>query len=521
VSGEWIVPGFRHVRRLADGAAGPVMQAEHDESGTPVAIRYLSAKLLEDEAFADRFEEQARLLERLREPGLVAVHEYVESPHGTAIIMELVDGVSLAQLMNADGALGAEAALCVLKTALHALSAVHQAGIVHGDYKPGNILVDGDGYTRLTDFGLAVAADDMPVPGTPAYLAPELWKGQPATPASDLYAAAAVFYECLTGREPYGARTLSQLALVHRTGVIPVVDVPELLRPLVRHGLAKDPEDRPESATEFLTELEAVAFAAYGVGWEERGRAVLKDRAAELSLLFPIAREPGVLSAQAMPDPEVLPYEQEYYDEVEPKNRTKGAILAVSALVAVAVIGFAFIYGRGGDGTGASAAAPAPSRSPQAAQTDGTTDPASPGTGTTATPSPSPTKTSKSPSPTPTKSARATPVKTSAIPTPTPFKVAGVSINVSRQRGSNNGTFSVTVAEVGMPKGTVTVTLSFSGATDNGAASKTITLSSANGYSAGGSLTGSHCADWTGSATTSPGGRTASDTVSGDGGFCL
>jgi serine/threonine protein kinase len=496
------------------------MQAEHDDSGTPVAIRYLSAKLLEDEDFRERFEEQARLLERLREPGLVAVHEYVESPHGAAIIMELVDGVSLAQLMNADGALGPEASLVVLKGALHALAVVHQAGLVHGDYKPGNILVDGDGYTRLTDFGLAMRADEMPVPGTPAYLAPELWKGEPPTPASDIYAAAAVFYECLTGREPYGARTLSQLALVHRTGVIPVVDVPELLRPLVRHGLDKQPEDRPESATEYLTELEAIAFAAYGVGWEERGRAVLKERAAELAMLFPIARDPGVLSAQAAPDPEVVPYDQDFYGDEEPKTRTKGAILAISALVAAAVVGFAFIYGTGG-GSNVSAAAPEVSRSPQAAASDESPDPTSPVASPTDSPSPSPTKTSKSPSPSPTKTAKATPDKTSARPTPTPFQVTGVTINVSRKRGSNNGSYTVSVSDVGQPKGSVTLTLSFSGATDNGSASKTVTLSAGGGYTASGTLTGSHCSAWTGSVTTSPGGKSGSDTVPGDGGFCL
>jgi serine/threonine-protein kinase len=289
VDGEWIVPGFRHVRQLGEGATGLVMQGEHLETGTPVAIKYLSNALLHDEDFIYQFREEARILAELRDPNLVAFHEYVESPFGAAIIMELVDGVSLATLINSEGPTGAEVALYILKGSLLGLAAAHSAGLVHRDYKPGNILVDGAGTSKLADFGVAVrAGDNVPSAGTPAYMAPEQWGGRPVTPATDIYAATAVFYECLTGLGPYPNGTLPQLALAHRTAPIPVATVPEPLRGIVERGLAKNQYDRPQSAMEFIAELEEVALGTYGPDWESQGRNRLAELAALLSMLFPL-----------------------------------------------------------------------------------------------------------------------------------------------------------------------------------------------------------------------------------------
>src|SRR5439155_23801055 len=119
------------------------------------------------EEFRERFRQEARLLAEVRDPGLVDFMEYVESSHGAAIVMELVDGVSLAQLINSEGPTTPEAALYVLKGSLLGLAAAHHAGVVHRDYKPGNILVDGEGNSRLVDFGVAVrAGDNVPFSGT-------------------------------------------------------------------------------------------------------------------------------------------------------------------------------------------------------------------------------------------------------------------------------------------------------------------------------------------------------------------
>ncbi|HXA60082.1 MAG TPA: serine/threonine-protein kinase, partial [Streptosporangiaceae bacterium] len=153
MDGEWTVPGYRHVRRLGEGAAGLVIQAEHVQTGTPVAIKYLNHQLLADEEFLSRFREEARLIGGFTDPHIIRLHEYVETQYGAAIVMELVDGVSLAQLISAEGPTEAEAALFVLKGALLGLSAAHQSGIVHRDFKPGNVLIDRNGQSRLADFG--------------------------------------------------------------------------------------------------------------------------------------------------------------------------------------------------------------------------------------------------------------------------------------------------------------------------------------------------------------------------------
>src|SRR5262245_6358356 len=286
VGGDWQVPGYRSVRDLGEGSAGRVVLAVHVATETPVAIKYLSERLLADEEFLTRFRAEARLLAGIYDPNLVRFHEYVESvnkdaargrpPRGAAIVMELVDGISLARLIKAEGATGPEAALAILKGSLLGLAAAHSAGVVHRDYKPGNILVRGDGASKLADFGIAVrAGDNVPAAGTPAYMPPEQWAGRPATPASDVYAATAVFYECLTGYRPFGGRTLPQLALAHRTAPVPMEQVPEALRGLVDRGMAKAAYERPQSAMVFLEELETTALAAYGPKWEERGRSRL------------------------------------------------------------------------------------------------------------------------------------------------------------------------------------------------------------------------------------------------------
>ena len=120
-------------------------------------------------------------------------------------------------------------------------------------------------------------------------MAPEQWAGGPATPATDVYAATVTFYECLTGTKPYTGSTMFELAVQHAEAPIPNDLVPEPVRPLVRRGLAKTPPERPQSAADFVAELQAVATAAYGADWEERGQRKLAALVALLPLLLPSA----------------------------------------------------------------------------------------------------------------------------------------------------------------------------------------------------------------------------------------
>ncbi|GAA1279396.1 hypothetical protein GCM10009677_37320 [Sphaerisporangium rubeum] len=288
---SWSVPGYREERVLGTGGSGRVVLATYEETGAHVAIKYLSDELRSDPRFLAAFRDEARTMVEIDNPNIVRFYEYVESPFGAAIVMELVDGVALRRVLLEHGSTSPEAALVVLKGSLLGLSAAHAAGIVHRDYKPENVLVQADGVSKLADFGIATPAGVPGSPaGTPTYMAPEQWNGGPASPATDVYAATCVFYECLTGRKPYRADTPVALAHQHLNAGIPVDAVPASVRTLVARGLAKHPADRPATAQAFVGELETAARAAYGQDWEQRGRRHLAELAALLALGFPLAR---------------------------------------------------------------------------------------------------------------------------------------------------------------------------------------------------------------------------------------
>ena len=165
--------------------------------------------------------------------------------------------VTLREILTHQGGTTAEAALVVLQGSLLGLAAAHQRGVVHRDYKPENVLVNGDGVSKLTDFGIAARTGDRPIPaGTMLYAAPEQMAGGRAGPASDVYSATATFYECLTGRPPFSGRNRQLLVRQHRSEPVPLDPVPEPLRPLVAAGMAKDPWRRPADAIALVTELE-------------------------------------------------------------------------------------------------------------------------------------------------------------------------------------------------------------------------------------------------------------------------
>ncbi|MFD0568350.1 serine/threonine-protein kinase [Kitasatospora gansuensis] len=173
---RWELPDYEHDRELGAGAAGRVVLARHRATGTPVAVKYLSGPAADHEGFRA----EAELLAALHSPYIARLYEYVESPYGAAIVMELVDGISLRDLLKAEGATGPEAALTVLKGSLLGLVAAHRAGVVHRDYKPGNVLVAADGSSKLVDFGIAVRVGDTGgIAGTPPTWPPSSGYGPP------------------------------------------------------------------------------------------------------------------------------------------------------------------------------------------------------------------------------------------------------------------------------------------------------------------------------------------------------
>ncbi|HTU77000.1 MAG TPA: protein kinase [Trebonia sp.] len=426
----WTVPGYVEERQLGRGASGRVVAAVHESSGHAVAIKYLASRLFRDPAFLDGFREEAELLRSLDVPDVVRIYDYVElTDQGAAIVMELVDGVSLHEMISRQGPAEPEAALAVLKGSLLGLAAAHQLGIVHRDYKPENVLVDAEGNSKLSDFGVAVRAGrDVPAAGTPLYMAPEQWSGAPATPATDIYAASAVFFECLTGRAPFSGR-LEQLAEQHEAAPVPLQQIEEPMGDLIGWGMSKDPRRRPANAMEFVAELDHLARDSFGAYWEERGRSQLRERAlALLALLGGIAIAEGEGSAQAA----------SFFSRAGRRNTILGSA-AVVIILALAATGTVYALtsnntsshdsSAAGTGSGGGTAAGTGSVSPAGA---GSTTPAA-----SATPSKKATA-GATPSATPSATLPAT-TPTTATPTPTATAAATAAPKLSVSLSSSPG----------------------------------------------------------------------------------
>ncbi|MCX4767656.1 serine/threonine protein kinase [Streptomyces sp. NBC_01275] len=479
----WAVPGYTESLELGSGASGRVVLAVHEQTGLPVAVKYLSESLRARPGFVRGFRAEAELLGGLQSPYVAGFYEYVEAADGAAIVMELVDGVSLRTLLSRQGPLSPESALAVLKGSLLGLADAHRAGVVHRDYKPENVLVASEGVSKLVDFGIAVDAGiSAGVAGTPAYMAPEQWTGAPASPAGDVYAATATFFECLTGRKPYSGDNLAALAFQHVEEPVPVAEVPEGVRELVRRGLAKTAAGRPADAAAFVTDLERAAVAHYGGDWEERGRARLAALVALLLFLSPAGRlTPRTTTDTART---VLGRESAGGRLHTWRPTWPGAAVAAAAALLAILLSQGAGPGGGGDSGPAAQALATTSAAPLSA-TDplpSTTSAPVPSATTSSTPSttslsPSPADPSASPStpvappaspPTPgasTTSDAPTPPgspspTTSASPPPSPPAVKDVTVTGFRQTGAATATATITVTADGT--GPITVTVDWS-----------------------------------------------------------
>nr|MBA3422886.1 serine/threonine protein kinase [Thermoleophilaceae bacterium] len=220
---------YRVLRRLGSGGMATVFQAEDERLGRQVAVKRLHAYSPEDMAL--RFDREARLGASLNHPNLVAVYDTLTDPEGVLIVMEYVDGPTLAQALG-DGALEPERAAEVLGGAAAALDYAHSHGIVHRDVKPANVLLGEDGNAKLADLGIAFAVERAThitrtgtVLGTPSYMAPEQLEGRDVGPAVDVYALGAVAFEALSGHK---ARTgSSPVEIATRVASEPAPDLRE------------------------------------------------------------------------------------------------------------------------------------------------------------------------------------------------------------------------------------------------------------------------------------------------------
>jgi serine/threonine protein kinase len=279
VSGYVLDGRYRLIERIASGGMGEVWRGVDQILGRPVAVKLLSATHASDEQFRARFRAEARFAAALSHPGIARVFDYGETQFsplpregqllqppgnprgplgGAYLVMELVNGEPLSAILERVGRLAPEVTLDIVGQAAHALDAAHQAGIVHRDIKPGNLLIMADGTTKITDFGIAKAREAQAaqltatgiVMGTALYVSPEQATGATVTGSSDIYSLGVVAYECLTGEPPFLADQPLAIAIMHKHDPVPPLpgDVPRPVSDLVLAMLAKSPEGRPESA---------------------------------------------------------------------------------------------------------------------------------------------------------------------------------------------------------------------------------------------------------------------------------
>jgi serine/threonine-protein kinase len=251
---------YRLIEPLGAGGMSVVWRAYDELLGRRVAVKLLAPKLAADPRSHERIRDEARAAARLSHPHITAVHDYGEAEGVPYVVMELVEGRSLAEY----GALPWREAVRIVAEVASALAAAHARGLVHRDVKPANVMLTDDG-AKLVDFGISAIAGDLaddgqaPLLGTPAYLAPERLSGAPTAPATDIYALGILLYRMLSGEYPWDADTPALILSAHKhKPPKPLPDIEGLPRSvsiLARRCLAKEPADRP-GADEVARELD-------------------------------------------------------------------------------------------------------------------------------------------------------------------------------------------------------------------------------------------------------------------------
>lgn len=267
---SWALPArYADVRHIASGGMADVYRATDTLLGRTVAVKVLAERHARNPDVRGRFTREAHAAARLSaHPHVVTVFDVGEVDERPFIVMEFLEGGSIHDRMRAGG-VSTATALGWLRETASALDAAHAQGVVHRDVKPANLLLDDGGRVHVTDFGIASAAglDTLTLPGTVlgtvGYLAPEQARGEAATPATDVYALGVVAFELLTGRRPFASESQMAEAVAHVQAPVPsarglVPALPEAVDDVLGRALAKDPRDRPESATELAEGLRRV-----------------------------------------------------------------------------------------------------------------------------------------------------------------------------------------------------------------------------------------------------------------------
>ena len=252
--------------RIAIGGMGEVWKARDKVLGRTVAVKILKEEYTGDPGFLERFRAEARHTALLNHPGVANMFDYGEEDNSAYLVMELVPGEPLSSIIERDGTLPPDRILNFIAQTARALAAAHAQGLVHRDVKPGNLMITPDDRVKVTDFGIARLANQVPltatgqVMGTAQYLAPEQATGQPATPSSDMYSLGIIGYECLVGHRPFTGESQIAIALAQVNDPPPPLpeSIPAPARALIMCLLAKDPAERPKDATALASAIDAI-----------------------------------------------------------------------------------------------------------------------------------------------------------------------------------------------------------------------------------------------------------------------
>jgi serine/threonine-protein kinase len=354
---------YRIEGRLGFGGMSTVHLALDLRLERQVAVKLLAEHLAEDPTFVSRFQREAQAAARLVHPNIVQVFDsgQDETTGQYFIVMEYIEGQSCAEILRDDGWLEVDEAIAIIDQACEGLHYAHRHGVVHRDVKPGNLLRGREGDVKLADFGIAKATEQSSITqvgsvlGTAAYLAPEQARGEEAGPRADLYALGVVTYQLISGRLPYEASSLTELALKQQQETPPLLDtlvaaVTPQLAEAVAISLALDPEDRYQTAREMGR---ALSDGADGIAPAARtsGRAAQATEATSVlgAGLRPTAREPGrtaVTSAVTPRKPRsgparVAPAPQAVQAAPAARGRRRGRsrlMFALLALLALALV---------------------------------------------------------------------------------------------------------------------------------------------------------------------------------------
>ena len=343
---------YRIQRKLGAGGMADVYLAEDQELGRRVAIKILNSRHGNDDQFIERFRREAKNAAALNHPNIVSIYDRGEAEDTYYIAMEFLDGRTLKELIIGRGAAPINVAVEYARQILSALRFAHRHGIVHRDIKPHNVLVDGEGRVKVTDFGIARAGTSQmtetgSIVGTAQYLSPEQARGGEVDPRSDLYSLGIVLYELLTGETPFNGETPVEIAMKHlSTAPQPPSklrpDIPPELDMVVLRALAKNPDDRYQSADEMEGDLDRVARGArVSATTVDTATQVLRRPAAaavvaaEAATAATMIATPPAAAAAAVP-PAVVEDEQ----EEESDRPIWPWLVAIGFVVAALVAGF-------------------------------------------------------------------------------------------------------------------------------------------------------------------------------------